>query len=323
MILAGDVGGTKVVLGVFDDDLRPVREERYESDEHDSLEAIVRAFLDGEDADVDAAAFGIAGPVLGDRVEMTNLAWTIEADPLRRALGIESVRLLNDLEATAWAIDVLDDACFETLHGGERRSRTRALLAAGTGLGAAISTEAEGRPVTLPTETGHVDWAPRSDEEIALLEWIAGHRGRSSLETVVSGPGIHRIYRFLRDTGREEEPPDLAERLAASEDPSAEISDAAIGGGPAICVETMRRFVAAYGAAAGNLALSSLALGGVFLGGGIAPKILPLMKEGTLVEAFLAKEPMRDLLSDVPLRVVLEPRSALIGAARAASLASA
>jgi len=324
MILGGDVGGTKVVLGLFDgtgDRLRVVREERFASGEHPSLIAIVREFLGGDAAGVDAAAFGVAGPVLGGRVEMTNVDWTIEEEPLREALGIGRVRLLNDLEATAHALDILGDDRVETLHDGRERNRTRALLAAGTGLGAAILTEADGRPVTLPTEAGHADWAPGTDTEIDLLAWLRERHGRASIERVVSGPGIHEIYRFLRDTGREEESADLAARLDASDDPSAEISEAALEeGGAPICVEAMRLFAAAYGAAAGNLALSCLALGGVFLGGGIAPKIVTLLRTGPTVEAFLAKEPMRDLLDAIPLRVILEPRAALIGAARAATL---
>lgn len=323
MILGGDVGGTKVVLGLFDgeeDRLRVVREERFASGEHPSLIAIVREFLGDDAARVDAAAFGVAGPVLGGRVEMTNVDWTIEEEPLREALGIGRVHLLNDLEATAHALDVLGDDRVETLHDGRERNRTRALLAAGTGLGAAIVTEAGGRPVTLPTEAGHADWAPRTNTEVDLLAWLRERHGRVSVERVVSGPGIHEIYRFLRDTGREEESAGLAARLDASDDPSAEISEAALEGGPPICLEAMRLFAAAYGAAAGNLALSCLALGGVFLGGGIAPKILTLLRTGPTVESFLAKEPMRHLLDAIPLRVILEPRAALIGAARAATL---
>lgn len=326
MILAGDVGGTKanLALGEKDEDggVRFVREETYSSRDHDGLEGIVAAFLDSEEREIECAAFGLAGPKVGDRIEMTNLGWTVEESRVREAIGLDEVTLLNDLEATVYGLDALGPDQVATLQEGIERGRTRALLAAGTGLGAAIIVEVDGRPVALPTESGHVDYAPRNDGERALLEWLEQKHERVSFERIVSGPGLHSIYRFLKETGRAQEPAWLAERLAGAEDPSAVISDVAMEEDVEICDLALDRFVAAYGAAAGNLALTSLALGGVYLGGGIAPKILPRLRNGVLLEAFRAKGRMRDLLSQVPVRVVTEPRTALIGAARFAMLPS-
>ncbi|MDX1623626.1 MAG: glucokinase [Gemmatimonadota bacterium] len=320
MILAGDVGATKTILALAeptgDADFAIVRERRFASGEHDGLEPVVREFLSEGEETVEAVSIGIACPIVEGVCEMTNLGWRVDRDSLRDGLGIDEVGLLNDLEATAYGIDALGPDQIETIHEGVERSGTSALLAPGSGLGAAILTHLDGRPLVLPTEGGHVDYAPRNPLEWELLEHLAEEHGRVSVERIVSGPGLHAIYRFLRDTGREEEPEWLAERLAASEDASATISGCALEGEAEICEAALRRFVASFGAAAGNLALATLALGGVYLGGGIAPKILPKLKEGPFVDAFLEKGRMADLLADVPVRVVLEPRTALLGAAR-------
>lgn len=323
MILAGDVGGTKAILALAehrDGGLEIVRERSYATREHAGLAAIVRAFLAEGGESVDRAALGLACPVVGGRCEMTNLGWTVERGALGDALGIERLAILNDLEATAYGIDDLPPDRIATVHAGVERSPTRALLAAGTGLGAAIATRIDGRLLVLPTEAGHVDYAPRTPDEVALMEWLRATHGRVSFERVVSGPGLHAVYRFLRDTGRAEEPPWLAERIDGTGDPSAVISEVALEGGAEICERALGMFAAAYGAAAGNLALASLALGGVYLGGGIAPKILPALDGDGFVDAFVGKGRMEDLVADVPVRVILEPRTALIGAARYALL---
>lgn len=319
MILAGDVGGTKVKLALAKpagDRVEIVAEQRFESEDYPSLEAVVQAFLSGREAAIDQACFGIAGPVVDGESRMTNLPWMPDRRLLSEALGIERVTLLNDLEAAAYGLDALRPDQFAILHEGDPRGPTAALLAAGTGLGAAIVTWIGGRPHALPTESGHLDFAPRDELEMALLAHLRARYGRVSVERVISGPGLHDLYLFLRDTGREEEPDWLAERLASSEDPSAAISEAALAGEAAICEAALDRFVAAYGAAAGNLALSALALAGVAIGGGIAPEILPALRSGTFAEAFRSKGRMADLLIDVPIKVVLEPRAALLGAAR-------
>jgi len=329
LVLAGDVGGTKVniaLAGAGADGVELVAESRYESGDHESLESVVRTFLEAHEGtlagrQVERACFGVAGPVIGDESSLTNLPWSVDADVLERDLGIREILFLNDLEATAYGLTTLPDDRLATIHAGRSRGSTRAVIAAGTGLGAAILSEAEGRPRALPTEAGHVGFAPRDEEEEALLAWLRVRHGRVSVERVVSGPGLVAIYEFLRDSGRGDEPSWLAERLAATEDKGEVISAAALSGEAAICEEALARFVSAYGAAAGNLALSCLALGGLYLGGGIAPDILPALRDGRFRAAFLDKGRMRDILADVPIRVILEPRAALLGAAQRALMA--
>ena len=329
LVLAGDVGGTKVNLALAAagaDGVELVAESRYESDEHGSLESIVRTFLEAHQGTLagrrlERACFGVAGPVIGDESSLTNLPWSVDADVLERDLGIRDVLFLNDLEATAYGLPTLPDDRLATIHPGRSRGSTRAVIAAGTGLGAAILSDAEGRPRALPTEAGHVGFAPRDEEEEALLAWLRARHRRVSVERVVSGPGLVAIYEFLRDSGRRDEPSWLAERLGAAEDKGEAISAAALSGEAAICEEALARFVSAYGAAAGNLALSCLALGGVYLGGGIAPNILPALRSGGFRAAFLDTGRMRDILADVPIWVILEPRAALLGAAQRALMA--
>lgn len=329
LVLAGDVGGTKVNLALArarGDGVELIAERRYESDDFDGLVPALRSFLQEREEDlagrgIEHACFGLAGPVLGERSFLTNLLWRVDAEDLERELGIPEILFLNDLEATAYGLAALPEDRLFPIHRGRARGSTRAVIAAGTGLGAAILTEVEGWPRALPTEFGHVDMAPRDDEEKALFDFLRDRHGRVSLERVVSGPGIVAIYEFLRETGRHEEPAWLAERLAAADDPGAEISMAALAHEAPIAAAALARFVSAYGAAAGNLALSCLALGGIYVGGGIAPEILPALREGAFVAAFRGKGRMRRLLDDVPIHVVLEPRAALLGAAHRAIMA--
>lgn len=329
LILAGDVGGTKLNLGLArarGEGVEMIAEGRYESDEFDGLAPAVRLFLQEREEDlagarIDHACFGVAGPVLGERSVLTNLPWRLDGEALKRELGIEEILFLNDLEATAYGLAALSEDRLFSIHRGRVRGSTRAVIAAGTGLGAAVLSEVEGWPRALPTEIGHVDFAPRDEEEAALFAFLRARHGRVSVERVVSGPGIAAIYEFLRDTGREEEPPWLAERLAGADDRAVEISEAALGGEASIAEAALARFVSAYGAAAGNLALSCLALGGIYVGGGIAPAILPALRDGPFLTAFREKGRMRDLLADVPIHVILEPRAALLGAAQRAIMA--
>ncbi|HUP02165.1 MAG TPA: glucokinase [Gemmatimonadota bacterium] len=351
LILAGDVGGTKVNLALVEPAAggdaalagsggpggfggRIVAEERFESEDFGSLEAVVEAFLAGASAGqvvgaatggrrpvIERACLGLACPVVDGVCRMVNLPWLLSLRDLADALGIPEVVFLNDLEATAYGLEVLGEEGFATLHAGRSEGPTAALIAAGTGLGAAILTHVNGRSHVLPTEAGHADFAPRDDFEVALLETLRGRYGRVSVERVVSGPGILDLYRFLRDTGREEEPDWLAERLETAQDPPAEISAAGLAGEAPICEAALDRFVAAYGAAAGNLALATLALAGVYVGGGIAPAILPALRGEAFTDAFRAKGRLSGLIADVPIRVVLEPRAALLGAARYALMA--
>lgn len=325
MILAGDIGGTKVNLAILDAEdettFEFVRERRFETARFDGLAAVVHRFLDEGDETVDHACFGVAGPVIGETIELTNAGWSVDRSTLRDAIGVERVDFLNDLEATGYGIDALSDGQIVPLARGEPHGVTGALIAAGTGLGMATLTEVDGRAAVLASEGGHVDFAPRDDEERALWEFLRARHGHVSVERVVSGPGIAAIYDFLQETGREEEPDWLADRLAEADDVPAAISEAAIDGEAAICERALDVFVGCYGAVAGNLALTTLALKGVWVGGGIAPSILSLLEnEDRFVRSLRAKGRLKDLLTDVPVGVILETRTAVLGAARYARL---
>ena len=324
MILAGDVGGTKVALALVErgaNGLRILREARYATEDFDGLVPVVEAFLSEAGERPDRACLGVAAPIFDETIVMTNLDWELDGDRIARATGIPRVALINDLAAAAWGIDALAPEEIETLSEGEPRGPTAALIAPGTGLGMAVLSRTGGQDVVLPSEGGHQAFAPSTPLEEDLLAFLRGwFPDHVSVERVVSGNGIEAIYAFLGESGRESEPPWLAERLATTADKSEEISRAAMAGEAAICEATMDVFVRCFGSAAGDLALTTLALRGVYLGGGIAPAILPLLRDGGFLEAFRAKGRLRDLLERVPVRVVLDPRAPLLGAARRATL---
>jgi glucokinase len=320
VILAGDVGGTKTVLALFDEaggQLRRVREETMASAAAPSLEVLAGRFLDGAGRPAcRAACFGVAGAVVEGRVKTTNLPWQLDERSLAGALGIPRVRLLNDLEAAAYGVLTLSAEALETLQAGAPPAgpASMALIAAGTGLGVALLPWDGTRYDVVASEGGHVDFAPRTGLEADLWAHLRERFGHVSYERILSGPGLVNVYRFLRETRKVAEPAWLAGALAAG-DPAAAISAAALAGTDPVCVEALALFVAAYGAAAGNLALTAMAVGGVFVGGGIAPKILPVLRAGRFLEAFVDKGRMAPLVRAVPVRVVLEPRASLIGAA--------
>jgi glucokinase len=324
-ILAGDVGGTKVALAIVEragDRFRIVRRERYPTAAFDGLAAVVGRFLAAGGERPPRACFGVAGPIVDDPFTMTNLDWEIDRARLADAIGISRTVILNDLAAAAWGVDVVASDAVATIRQGEPRGPTAGLVAAGTGLGTAILTRIGDRPHVLPSEGGHQGFAPRDALEEELLAFLrARHPGHVSVERVVSGSGIEAIYDFLLQSGREAEPAWLGERLAASADRSEEISRIALAGEAAICRSTMAAFARCYGAAAGDFALASLALRGVYLGGGIAPAILPVLGSGEFLEAFRGGGRLRELLDRVPVRVVLDPDAPLLGAARYATLA--
>ena len=319
MILAGDIGGTHTRLAIMEDRdgrLIPTANARYRSREHGSLETVLRAFLTANPASIDRAAFGIAGPVHSGVSDATNLPWIVDAAHVAREFGIRRVGLINDLEANAWGIPTLSSDDLAVLNPGKSDATGNlALISAGTGLGEAGVHWDGTRHRPFASEGGHVDFAPRNRLEVDLLEFLLRQFPRVSYERVVSGPGLQNIYRFLRETGRGEEPPWLAARLR-EQDPNAVISQAALSGESTLCVQALELFVALYGAAAGNLALTLLATGGVYLGGGIAPKILPKLKDPVFLNAFLTKGRMRPLLEAMPVRVILNDQTALFGAAR-------
>ncbi len=325
MILAGDIGGTKTVLRLYErkgNGLLAGRTEIYPSADLRSLDEALERFLGGGEAErVEAAGFGVAGPVIGGRAVTTNLPWQdLEAAELARRLGVEHVALLNDLQAAAYGMLVLPDEDLVSLNPGVEASRegNMAVVAAGTGLGEALLVWDGSRHIAVATEGGHVDFPPRNEEEFELLRFLQREFGRVSSERILAGPGIHNIYRFVRERRGDPEPSWLTERMAR-EDPSAVVSAVALEKGDATCVHALELFVGLYGAEAGNLALKVLAMGGVFVGGGIAPKILPALQTGTFLEAFLAKGRFRELLERIPLRVATNPSAPLLGAAHRAA----
>jgi len=319
MILSGDIGGTNTRLGLFDDDLSPAAEKDYPSREHTGLEEVLRDFLAETGASVRAACFGVAGPVRKGKCRTTNLPWTIDAAAISRELGLPGITLLNDLEATAHGIPALGPEDLVVLNPGETGAEgNAALIAAGTGLGEAglFWDGREHRP--FATEGGHASFAPRNEKETALLRHLLTQFDTVSWERVVSGPGLHQIYRFLRDSTAAEEPEWLEKEMREG-DPVAVIARTALSGVSPLCGEALDLFVSLYGAEAGNLALKVMAFGGVYVAGGVARKILSKMKEPRFLESFFDKGRMRPILEAMPVRVVLNERTALLGAARCAA----
>lgn len=317
-ILAGDVGGTKTNLALFvreENALRRTELRSFPSGRYPDLETILSQFLAGK-PDVSAAGIGVAGPVVAGVSRVTNLPWTVRAESIRNALGGADAFLLNDLQATAFSVPFLPDDRLAVLQQGEPDSRgTVAVLAAGTGLGAAFLVREETGYVPVASEGGHADFAPRDEREVRLLRYLQALHGHVSVERVVSGPGLHGIYRFLREAEGLTESEGVEARLAA-EDPPRVISAEGLSGRSAACTEALRMFSSLYGAQAGNVALQAAATGGLVLGGGIAPAILPALREGPFLESFVAKGRFRDYLSRVPVKVIRDDKAALLGAAR-------
>lgn len=323
MILAGDIGGTNARLACFafaDHHLTTVLEKEYPSREHASLEEIVSAFVQTHRVSIDRACFGIAGPVEEGRVVTPNLPWVVDQAKLANRLGLKDVALINDLVANTYGIAALEPGDLEVLNAGSPDpAGSLAVISAGTGLGEA-GTYWDGkmhRPV--PCEGGHSDFAPRNALEIELLEYLLKQYDHVSCERVLSGAGLVNVYNFLRDTGRGEEPAWLAEEMREG-DPAAAISKAALDGRSTLAAQALDLFVTVYGAEAGNLALKFKATGGVYVGGGIAPKIVQKLKEPLFMRAFVDKGRMRPLLEAMPVKVILNDRTALLGAARCALL---
>ena len=323
MILAGDIGGTKTDLALFDAGLKELARGQWLNRDYDGLDTVVRVFLEQERAEVTDACFGIAGVVEQGRVRMTNLSWVVDAGAMASVLHIPSVRLLNDLEAIAYGVAALDQTDFLVLNDGVAGATgNAAVIAAGTGLGEAGLYWDGTRHHPFASEGGHTSFAPRNELEIELLRYLLKQFDHVSYERVVSGPGLVNIYRFLRDTGRGEEPSWLSESIAHS-DPAAAISRAALERASPLCMQAEHLFVSLYGAEAANLALKTMALAGVYVAGGIARKITTKLADGTFRDAFLAKGRRRELLQRIPVRVVLNDKVALRGAARCAVLARA
>jgi glucokinase len=322
LILAGDVGGTKTHLGLFQQSagvLALVREHRYATAQFTSLESVCVDFL-GALATVNAACLGVPGPIIDGSAHATNIPWELSSVPLSHALNGAPVRLLNDLTAIAYGVVHLKPAEFTVLHRAENPPQhgNVAVLAAGTGLGESALVWNGDRYYAVASEGGHSDFAPHGAEQIELLKFLTAEFGHASYERVLSGPGLWNIYRFLRRESGAEEPAWLSAQIATG-DPSAAVSEAALAGSEPVCVHALTMFCDIYGSEAANLALKVLALGGVYLGGGIAPKILPMLTSDVFVKGFLAKGRLNEILRRIEVRVSLNPAAGLLGAAHYAA----
>jgi glucokinase len=320
MILAGDIGGTNTRLALFEQQgqsLVRVVEAIVPSHAHDTLEAIVSTFRAIHPNPITQACFGVAGPVKQGRCEATNLPWIVDTQVLAQELDLTEVGLINDLEANALGIALLGPADVVTLNPGDATAEgNAALISAGTGLGEAGMYWDGQHYQPIASEGGHSDFAPRNELEIELLRYLLTQFERVSWERVLSGPGLYNLYKFFRDTGRATEPDGLADELL-HQDPPSVITRTALAGTSTLCELALDLFISLYGAEAGNLALKMKATGGLFIGGGIAPKLIEKLKGSTtFMEAFMAKGRLRSLLEAIPVQVILNDKTALMGAAR-------
>lgn len=321
MILAGDIGGTNARLGLFElagSRLRVIAAKTYPSRQHTGLEEIVELFMAGQHGPPSRACFAIAGPVAGGRAVTTNFPWVVDTLSLGKLLGLADVGLINDLEAIAHGLDELEEKDVAVLDPGRTGVEgNRAIIAAGTGLGEAGAYWDGRQHHPFACEGGHAGFAPRTSIEIDLLRWLLARFDRVSYERVLSGAGLYEIYKFLRDRSGHEEPSWLSEELVLHPAPVV-IVQHAFNGRSELCWEAVQQFVSIYGAEAGNLALKIMARGGVWIGGGIAPRVLPQMPR-VFREAFDAKGRMRPLVEGMQVNVILNDRVGLLGAARYAT----
>jgi glucokinase len=320
MILAGDVGGTKVSVGIFGpgDGRRPqvLRQAVYAGDDYRGLADILLDFLGDGAEEVALACFGVAGPVIDNAADLPNIRWGhVDGGRVAAAVGLSEVLLINDLVATAEGIPALAGDELQVLQEGEELGGTAVLIAAGTGLGMALLPESgRGRP--LPSEGGHAGFAPRTLEDTDLVRHLIRRFGHQpAIEMIVSGPGLVHAYEYLRDSGVAPEREEVRRQMAAG-DPAEAISEAALADACPLCARALALFVGAYGSVAGDLALIGLATAGLYVGGGIAPKILPRLADGSFLAAFLDKGDYRPFMERIPVRVILNPEAGLLGAAR-------
>jgi glucokinase len=323
MILAGDIGGTNARLAYFqaqNGHFRLVSERTFPSREHSELGEIVCRFLDETGSKPEAACFGIAGPVRNGRVETSNLPWVIEQSRLAQQISLPATLLINDLEASAWGIGALSASDLVPLNRVSGPTiGNQAVIAAGTGLGEAGLFWDGTEHHVFACEGGHTDFGPRGELQIELLKFLEGRFGHVSYERILSGPGLVNVYEFLRERGHHKESPQLAAAMQTG-DPAAAISGAALDGSCPIAAQALEVFLDVYGAESANLALKVMALGGLFLTGGIAPKILSQLKGPAFMKAFLDKGRLRSLVEAVPVQVVTNEKAGLLGAARCAAV---
>jgi glucokinase len=322
VILAGDIGGTNARLAFFhfdDGRLRLAAEKIFRSADYPTFDEIVASFIDSHPGQIEAACFGIAGPVKSGMVNTPNLPWVVRAQDQAARISPGSVQLLNDLEANPHGIGVLGSSDLHTITPGELDpSGNRAVISAGTGLGEAGIYRAAGQYLVFASEGGHSDFAARNELELDLLRYLLPKFEHVSYERILSGPGLYNVYSFLRDTGRGQEPAWLRDALKAG-NPPAVISEAALSAKSPLCEQALDLFISIYGAEAGNLALKLKATGGVYLGGGIAPKIAARLAGPAFLQAFRGKGRMRGLLEAVPVYIVTNDKAALLGAAQCAA----
>ncbi len=334
MLLAGDIGGTKTLLGLFS--RAPERPSSIEVGEfatldYDGVVPMIREFLKGSSVEakrISAATFGVAGAITDQVARLTNVPWLVDAATVSEAASLKHVHLLNDLEAMAFAVPVLEPDELAVLQQGiAQAGGNAAVIAAGTGLGEAMLHNIDGRFIPGASEGGHADWGARTQREIEMLQVLTRVYGRVSVEHILSGPGLVNIYQFTHDSFGKA--PDIFSSVARIPEKfcagvgrvddllelPARITKSALEGRCPMCIETVDLFVAAYGAEAGNLALRTVATAGVYIGGGIAPKILPALEDGAFLEAFKSKEPLADFVATIPVAVILNPEAGLLGAA--------
>ena len=317
LLLAGDIGGTKTLLRLVEStaDTEPLFEATYPSANFAHLNDIVTRFLKEAHSSCPAAAcFAIAGPVKNNQSQVTNLGWQLDAQQMEADLGIEHVQLINDFAAVGYGIPAMQAQDVVVLQDQPRVAKAAiAVLGAGTGLGEALMVWQEDRYTVLPTEGGHTDYAPRTDLEIGLLQFLRARHGRVSVERVVSGQGIFTIYEYLRAVEFAPPSPEVEARIQ-QEDPSAVIAGEALADGDPLCVQALDLFLSCYGAEAGNLALKSLPYGGLYLAGGVGAKVLPKLQNGLFMKNFLDKGRMSVVLETLPVSLITNPKVGLIGA---------
>nr|BAL58024.1 glucokinase [uncultured Chloroflexota bacterium] len=319
-LLAGDVGGTKTNLAIFSADSLPEAEYQatFKSSDYSSLEQMAQEFMANVGRPVQKAVFGVAGPVVGGQAQVTNLSWFIAETSLQQALKLPEVKLLNDLEATAYAVPHLQPADLVSLNPDQMDTGlggNKAVIAPGTGLGEAILFYHQHHYHVLPSEGGHTDFGPKNLLEIELLRYLQAEYTHVSYERVCSGKGIPNIYAFLKDTHFVEDAPEITEAIRQADDPTPVIIQAGLEGRCKLCQTTLNVFISILGAEAGNLALKVMATGGIYLGGGIPPKILSKLQDGTFMAAFINKGRFAQMLSRIPVYVILNDKAALLGAA--------
>jgi glucokinase len=319
MILAGDIGGTKTVLAIYDESVAPlqiVREAVFQSQDFPEFDQILHKFLgDAHVENIRAICLGVAGPIRNGQCKTTNLPWFLSEKDIAKTFSVEKVRLLNDLTAAAYGMLFLKENEKVALNEGSAERGNIAVIAAGTGLGEALLYWNGERYLPMASEGGHTDFAPQSDQEVALFRYLQREFGHVSYERILSGPGIYNLYRFLRDSGFAKEPEWLATKLTQG-DKSAVISEMGLTKKDPLCVEALSLFASIYGAEAGNIALKFFSVSGVFVGGGIAPKLLSKLQDGAFMQGFTHKGRYADLMRSIPVHVVQNSRAPLIGAAQ-------